>query len=166
MKRIIVTIIAIAYVLVTPIAKVYPGEIIHLSLDEIDALGTKIEKDSKIKIEGDGSVKISTKWPTTINLGEIDNLNIDNAKLVYEAKVKSDNLNGTAYLEMWCTVDGGQYFSRGMNSTVTGTLKWHTLTTLFLLQKGQKVEKTTLNIVINGSGTIWIDDIRLYTQDL
>jgi hypothetical protein len=62
---------------------------------------------------------------------------------------------------MWAHVDGGQYFSRGMNDAVQGTSDWKTIQTPFLFEKGQKPGKVTLNIVINGTGTVWVDDIGL-----
>ena len=34
------------------------------------------------------------------------------------------------------------------------------------VQKGQKPNKVTLNIVINGKGTVWIDDIVLSREPL
>jgi len=75
-------------------------------------------------------------------------------------------LEGTAFLEMWCHVGGGQYFSRGMNSFVSGTSEWKKLETPFFLQAGQKAEKAILGIVINGKGTVWIDEIRLSKEPL
>jgi len=35
-----------------------------------------------------------------------------------------------------------------------------------LLQTGQKARTATLNIVINGKGTIWIDDVALLREPL
>jgi hypothetical protein len=142
------------------------AEIKRLNLDDANALGTIVSADQMVKFEGKGSIRIFTKWPTTICLGQISGLNLDNAKLVYQAKVKSEGLEGTAFLEMWCQVGAGQYFSRGLNSTVTGTKTWQTLSTPFRLQKGQKAQKATLNLVINGKGTVWIDDIQLLKQPL
>ena len=65
---------------------------------------------------------------------------------------------------MWCEVGGGRYFSRGMNSKVAGTMDWLILQTPFFLQAGQKVNRVTLNIVINGKGTVWVDDVVLFTE--
>ena len=132
----------------------------ELSLDDASAIGTMIQTDTQVKAEGKGSIKITTQWPTTICLGEVGGLNVENAKLVYKAKVKCD-LDGTAYLEMWAHVGGGQYFSRGMNDAVSQKTDWKMIQTPFLFQKGQKPEKVTLNLVINGKGTVWIDDIVL-----
>ena len=140
-------------------------EIKRISLDDASTIGLRIETDAKVKAEGKGSVKITTAWPTTVCLGEVKNLNIDNAKLVYRAKVKTD-LNGSAFLEMWCHVGGGQYFSKGMNSTASGKDDWKQIETPFLLKAGEKAEKVTLNLVINGIGTVWVDDIVLSKEPL
>jgi hypothetical protein len=145
--------VLVLLLLVLP-SQTFAEEIKKLSLDESASLGTSISVDPKMKTEGNASVRISTLWPTTICLGEVSGLDIHNAKLVYEAKVRSKGLEGTAFLEMWCQVAGGQYFSRGMNSVVTGTTDWKKLETPFFLQPGQKAEKVTLNIVINGKGTV------------
>ena len=141
-------------------------EIIRLSADNADAPGTIISSDQNVRFEGKGSIRVSTKWPTTICLGQISGLNLENAKLVYQAKVKSEGLQGTVFLELWCHVGGGQYFSRGLNSTVSGTKNWQTISTAFILNKGQKAHTVTLNLVINGQGKVWIDDIQLAKNPL
>ncbi|MRR58225.1 MAG: hypothetical protein EG824_08455 [Deltaproteobacteria bacterium] len=140
-------------------------ELKKLSLDNATHIGTVIRTDSQVKVEGTGSIRITTLWPTTICLGEVKGLNVENAKLLYMARVKSD-LDGSAYLEMWAHVGGGQYFSRGMNNVVSGKTDWKMLQTPFLFQKGQRPDKVTLNIVINGKGTVWIDDIVLTQEQL
>jgi len=53
-----------------------------------------------------------------------------------------------------------------MNSFVAGTMDWKTLQTPFYLQPGQSAKKATLNIVINGKGTVWVDDIYLLKEPL
>ena len=135
-------------------------DIKRLSLDDASLIGTTIQTDSKVKTEGKSSVKITTKHPTTVCLGEIDGLDVENATLIYTAKVKSE-LEGNAFLEMWAHVGGGQYFSRGMNDLITGKSDWKSIQTPFMFQKGQKPDKVVLNLVINGVGTVWIDDIVL-----
>lgn len=141
-------------------------ELIRLPLDNASSLGTTISTDATIKQEGDGSIRITTLWPTTICLAEVPALNVENASLVYRARVKSEKLAGRAFLEMWCEVEGSHYFSRGMDSTVTGSVNWKTLQTPFLLQAGQKARAVTLNIVINGKGTVWVDDVTLFRESL
>lgn len=142
------------------------AELKKLTLDDASALGTTISTDSTVKSEGKGAIRVSTLWPTTICLGEISGRHMENARLLYQAKVRCENLQGAAFLEMWCHADGGQYFSRGIDSVVTGTMNWKTLQTPFVLREGEKAEKVTLNLVINGRGTIWIDDLRLLKEPL
>jgi hypothetical protein len=136
-----------------------------LSLDDAASASPRIEVDTQVKVEGASALKITTQWPTTVYLGEVTGPDLENAKLVYTAKVKTE-LDGTAFLEMWAHVAGGQFFSRGMNDVVSQKTDWKTLQTPFLFQHGQKPEKITLNLVINGKGTVWIDDIVLSKEPL
>lgn len=143
------------------------GEVIEeFALEDGRSLGTSIAVDRSTKINGSGSVRIETLWPTSICLAEVAGLEIDEAKLVYQAQVKSQLSEGVAYLEMWCHVGGGRYFSRGKDSAVQGSSDWTPLETPFFLQKGQTVEKVTLNLVIEGIGTVWVDDASLVRQSL
>jgi hypothetical protein len=43
---------------------------------------------------------------------------------------------------------------------------WKTVQTPFIFQKGQKPDKATLNVVINGIGTVWVDDVVLSKEPL
>ena len=70
-----------------------------MNLDDVSAVTPRIQADLKEKVEGKGSIRISTQWPTTICLGEVTGPNAENAMLVYSAKVKTD-LDGRALLEM------------------------------------------------------------------
>ena len=136
-----------------------------LSLDDAASATPKIVADAQIKAEGQSSLKITVQWPTTICLGEITAPDVENAKLVYSAKVKTD-LAGSAFLEMWVEVGGGQYFTRDMNHAVGQKTDWQAVQTPFLLQPGQKPGKVTLNLVVNGKGTVWIDDVVLSKEPL
>ena len=63
---------------------------------------------------------------------------------------------------MWVEVPGlGQFFSRGLEQTLSGTSEWATLEAPFFLQEGQTADLAKLNLVIDGSGTAWIDEIEL-----
>ena len=135
-------------------------DLIKLSLDDVSSLGLTIESDPRVKVEGRSSIRITTLYPTTVCLGEVNGLDLENSTLNYSARVKSQ-LDGTALLEMWVEVGGGRYFSRGLNSTVKGNTDWKTIQTPFIFQKGQRPEKITLNLIINGHGTVWIDNVVL-----
>jgi hypothetical protein len=141
------------------------GEIKRLSLDDASSIGLKIQTDSVIKVEGKGSVRITTLWPTIVCLGEVTGLHIENAELIYTARVRSE-LEGEAYLEMWAHVGGEKYFSKGIYDPIRGKSDWETIETPFIFKKGQRPDKLTLNVIINGKGTLWIDDIVLSKEPL
>jgi hypothetical protein len=142
-------------------------ELVALPMDDAGHLGTVISSDPSSKTTGEASISISTAWPTLVNLAELPVSGIEATTLVYEADLRSDSLEGSAYLEMWCLFpDGAQYFSRGLDSVVGGTTDWRTLRTSFFLEEGQRPEKLTLNVVINGRGTVWIDNLRVRKEPL
>ncbi|KJR41274.1 hypothetical protein MCHI_002827 [Candidatus Magnetoovum chiemensis] len=107
-------------------------------------------------------MKITTQSPATIRLFETGDIDVEKAVIFYSARVKSENLNGQAYLEMWCHFPGiGDFFSRNLDSPISGTSEWVSMETPFYLNKGENPDNVKLNIVINGKGTVWIDDIKL-----
>ncbi len=117
--------------------------------------------------DGNGSLSLTVDTSTTIRLYETGDIDIEDAMLVYQASVKSRNLNGMAYLEMWCVFeDGREFFSRGLNSPWTGDIPWSTVQTPFFLKQGQNPVNVRLNLVVDGSGTVWIDDLRLLRAPL
>ena len=161
MKRILTIILNLALITGSAMAE----DLKRLNLDDASLIGTTIQTDPKVKTEGKSSVRISTKHSTTVCLGEVTGLDVENAKLIYRATVKSA-LDGVAFLEMWAHVGGGRYFSRGMNDLVSGETDWKSIQTPFTFQKGQEPDKIVLNLVINGTGTVWIDDIVLSKSPL
>jgi hypothetical protein len=93
----------------------------------------------------------------------VRDIDIENARLIYQARLRTENVKGQVYLEMWCHFPGiGEFFSRGLQTPLTGTTDWITEETQFFLKKGEKPDYVKLNLVIKGKGTAWwIDDIRL-----
>ncbi len=141
---------------------VVADDLMKLSLDDVTKVSPAIVADTTVKVEGNSSVKITSSWPTTVCLGELEAPDCEGATLVYSAKLKTElEKGGSAFLEIWAHVDGGKYFSKGLNDTADGKSDWKSIQAMFAFQKGQKPDKVTLNVVINGKGTLWIDDVRL-----
>lgn len=139
-------------------------ELKHLPIDNLNGIITQsgIQLDEVLSSDGNGSIKIETTGPIVLPLYVVNDVRIDDTQIIYEAKVKSEGLNGQAYLEMWCVFkDKGEFFSRGFDSVISGTSDWKTLKTVFLLRQNEVPDQIVLNVVVNGVGTIWIDDIRL-----
>ena len=120
-----------------------------------------------VSSDGNGSLRIIAKEPSIVRLFEVNDIDIEDARLTYQAKVRTKDVKGQVYLEMWCHFPGkGEFFSRGLDSPLTGTINWGTLQIPFFLKKGEKPDYVKLNIVINGTGTVWIDDVRLLKAPL
>ncbi|HSL90265.1 MAG TPA: hypothetical protein VK870_13255 [Ignavibacteriaceae bacterium] len=139
-------------------------ELKHFPLNNIDGVITLsgVEFDSVISSDGNGSLKIITEAPTVIQLYETGNLDVEDATITYSAKVKTENVQGQVYLEMWCVFgESGEYFSRGLDRSIAGSNDFTTLETDFFLKSGENPDNIRLNIVIAGTGTVWIDAVRL-----
>jgi hypothetical protein len=123
---------------------------------------TGVSFDPQTSADGKGSVRIDAQGPMTVPLFEVNDITIENATLIYQASLQSENLDGKAFLEMWVRLPGkGEFFSRGLDRPISGTTSWMTVATPFFLQAGQKPDLIRLNLVVQGKGRVWIDDIHL-----
>src|SRR5207244_8305889 len=122
--------------------------------------------DPTISADGKGSLRVDAKEPITVPLFEFTDIGVENTTLIYQASLQSENLDGKAFLEMWVRIPGkGEFFSRGLDRPITGTMSWMTVATPFFLQAGQKPDLIRLNLVIQGKGRVWIDDVHLMRAD-
>ena len=144
-----------------------PGEVSELRRFPIDSLEgvltqSGLEFDKQVSSDGNGSLRVTASERTVVRLFEVRDLDIEGARLTYQAKVRTQDVEGQVYLEMWCHFPGaGEFFSRSLERPLSGTTDWTTEETPFFLQKGQKPDYVKLNLVVDGHGTVWIDDIRL-----
>ena len=145
------------------------AELKHYPVDSLDNLISKsgVEIDKDISSDQNGSLRITTSKPTTVRLYETRDIDIENARLIYQAKLRTKDVEGQVYLEMWCNFKGkGEFFSRALQSPLSGSNEWTSQETQFFLKKGENPDNVKLNLVINGKGTVWIDDIRLVKGSL
>ncbi|OPY01107.1 MAG: hypothetical protein A4E60_01880 [Syntrophorhabdus sp. PtaB.Bin047] len=137
--------------------KVYP-------LDNMEGVLTQsnVTFDPAVSVDKRGSLRVDAPSPTTVRLFEVRDVDVDKARLTYQARLKTRDFQGKVYLEMWCVFTGkGEYFSRALETSVTGTTDWVTQETPFFLKKGQRPDVVRLNLVVDGKGTVWIDDVKL-----
>lgn len=135
-----------------------PGEIISKD---------KVVFDAEESIDGNGSIRVNASGKRTVaRLFRLSDINLENGKLIFQAKIHTKNVVGRVYLEMWCEVNGGEYFSRSIQPGLTGTLDWKTVSTPFIFKEGQNPDIVRLNFVVEGEGTAWIDDIKLFEAPL
>ena len=118
--------------------------------------------DAQVSSDGKGSIRIEARQPGTVRLFEVRGFEAEDAKLLYRARLKAENLSGKAYLEMLCHFpDGREFFSRGLEDPISGTAGWATLEIPFFLKKGQRPDLVRLNVVVAGTGTVWVDELQL-----
>jgi hypothetical protein len=121
-----------------------------------------IAVDNRVKKEGRGALKISATEPAVFRLFETGDIDIENAALIYQARLRTEGVQGRVYLEMWCHFeDKGEFFSRGLDKILSGTTKWTQLEIPFYLKAGENPDNVELNVVCEGTGTVWVDAIRL-----
>jgi hypothetical protein len=131
-------------------------------------IGDQVETISRDGVSvDDGALKLSASETTTFRLYVVPFDAIDESVLSYRAKMKTEGLEGKAYLEMWVRAPGrGEFFSRGLWNSVTGTTAWDSYEAPFYLQKGEFADQAKLNVVVEGKGTVWIKDIELLRAPL
>ena len=108
-----------------------------------------------------------SKKARVIRLFEVPDPGVENCMVIYRAKLKTEDLKEPAYLEMWCRFSGrGEFFSRGLDNTVTGSNDWASYETPFFLKKGEKPDLIKLNLVVKGPGKVWVKDVELLRSPL
>ena len=143
----------------------------ELAVFAVDSFDGVIDREM-VSLDADGcdgspALLIEAEEPGGYRLYNTGDIDVENSLLVYTAKVRSQDLEGEAMLEMWCVFpELGEFFSRGMDSVVRGTTDWTELRTVFRLGAGQNPSDVMLNMVVNGTGRVWIDDIRVTREPL
>jgi hypothetical protein len=144
-------------------------ELKRFPMDSLEGVITQsgVQIDKEVSSDGNGSLRITATEPTVVRLFELGDIDVENARLIYQARVRTQGVEGQVYLEMWCHFPGkGEFFSRGLQTPLTGTTNWTTEETPFFLKKGENPDNVKLNLVINGKGTAWIDDVRILKAPL
>src|SRR4030065_1016238 len=130
-------------------------EVVELKMFPVDSLEgiitqSGVEIDKAVSSDGNGSLKITTTEPAVVRLFEVGDINVENARLIYQAKVRTEGIDGKVYLEMWCNLPGkGEFFFRGLQPPLTGTTNWTTEETSCFLKKGENPDTVKLNLIID-----------------
>jgi len=92
---------------------------------------------------------------------------VEQCILTYRAELKAEDLQGRAFLEMWCRLPGrGEFFSKGYKQAVSGTVEWARYEIPFYLKEGQKPDLIKLNFVVEGQGRVWLRNLELLKTPL
>lgn len=148
-----------------------PAETVLLEFPLFEGVETLTRDGVSIDLEGSGpgggSLKVSADGPRVVELFQTGDLDVEDARLLYRARLRTEGVDGKVYLEMYCRFPGkGSFFSRGLDAPLSGTSGWRTVETPFFLKKGENPDNVTLNLVFTGPGTAWMDEIRLLRAPL
>jgi hypothetical protein len=104
----------------------------------------------------------------TIRLFEVENpAVVEQCHLTYRAELKAEDLQGRAFLEMWCRLPGrGEFFSKGYKQAVSGTVDWARYEIPFYLKGDQIPDLIKLNVVVEGPGRVWLRNLELLKTPL
>lgn len=148
---------------------VQPELIGRFPVDDLEGVITRsgVLIDREITSDGNGSLRVTANEPVTVKLYETGDIDIEQAQLIYQARLRTEDVDGQVYIEMWCSFPAkGEFFSRALQSPLSGSNEWSTQETPFFLQKGENPDNVKMNLVIGGKGKVWIDDIRLVKSPL
>jgi hypothetical protein len=116
--------------------------------------------------EEDGTWRIETKKERLVRLYEVQPP-LEDCIVTYRAKVKCANLDGKTYLTLYSRMPfGGEFFSKGIASAISGTRDWITVEIPFMLQKDDRPDLWKLCLQVDGAGTVWLKDIELWQAPL
>ena len=122
--------------------------------------------DPDVSSDGNGSFRVTTEEPVNVTLFELGDIDIEGQQLTYKALVRTEDLEGQAYIEMVCAFGDQAYFSRALDSQIHGSVDWTEQETPFYLQETENPTNVKLNLVVYGSGTAWIDEVTVSKQPL
>lgn len=146
-----------------------PIEIAHFPLNDAGVpSGADAVFDPAVSQDGGGSLRVDSVRGGRLRLYELQEMGEIQGFIVYTGFLRSRALDGQAMLEMWCRpAEGEAAFVRGAATAVAGDSDWTPQEIRFsrseLCRAPVSVE---LNVLIQGEGTVWIDDLRLWSVPL
>jgi hypothetical protein len=122
--------------------------------------------ESGVSVDDD-AWRIEAGEAGSVPMFEIADPGVERSLITYSAELRTADLEGGAYLEMWCRFAGrGEFFSKGLHQKVKGTTGWSSHQVPFSLKSGERPDLIRLNVAFEGAGTLWIRSIELIRTPL
>jgi hypothetical protein len=119
-----------------------------------------------VSAEHDGW-RVDASEAGSVELFNIPEPSVEDCLLTYRAELRSEDVEGGAYLEMWCRLPGqGEFFSKGLHHKAKGTTGWASHEVPFHLRAGQRPDLIRLNVAFDGPGSVWIRNVELQQTPL
>jgi len=144
-------------------------ELARFPLNDISGIISRsnVQIDKGISSDGKGSLRVTSTGFQVVRLFETGDLDVENCRLIYQAKVRTEDFDGQVFLGMECHfADKGDFLALDVNNPLTGTTQWSSEEVVFYLKEGENPDNVRLHFIVNGKGTAWIDDIKLLKAPL
>ena len=152
-----------------PVVPIGPVELAHFPIEagQVPPGGAAVF-DPDISQDGGGSLRIETSREGRLRLYELDDLGPVQGQLTLTGFLRSRGLRGRALLELRCQpAEGDEAFVRGLRRPAGGDSDWTPQEIRFtdptLCRDPVRVQ---INLLILGAGTVWVDDLRLWSLPL
>lgn len=117
--------------------------------------------ESAVRVEEDAFV-IESSETTRVTLFELYDPDAEQCLLTYRANAKAEDFQGRAFLEMALKLPKvPEHSAQGVETAVSGSTDWQMMEAPVYLYPGQKPEKLTLKLVLEGQGKIRMKDVEV-----
>ena len=151
--------------LVFNLAPVHAAPLVAFGCENLSGISPAFSLDKETKYKGESSICVDAASPCRVTAAQFDGPQKENFTLHSSAMVKTDLNPGAFIFELVVLFDGGYYYSRAIDQRIVGKKDWQEVTADFLFKEGQTPEKVFVNLIIEGSGKVWIDDIKLSSKE-
>lgn len=144
-------------------------ELAGFPLDDMRKVITRsnVQIDKEISSDGKGSLRVTSSDSNVFRLFETGDVDVENARLIYQARVRAEDVEGQVFLVMECHFPGkGDVIASDAQTPLTASTEWTTEEVSFPLNEGENPDNVKLHLVVKGKGTVWIDDVRLLKAPL
>jgi len=170
MKRLWQTTVPLFAFLCAAVAVADPELLRDIAPGELSAYTGKLPEGSVVQVDeaaGELRLTFSVLGPASFPLFEVPLSPLEHCRLEYRAEIGSENLQGTACIELLCEfAPGEQYFSRALDAYARGTTEMRPCATPFFLQAGQRPQRAWLGVYAEGSGTVVLRKLSLWRKPL
>lgn len=136
--------------------------------DIVDRGGENVAFDREESADGGGSLRAESARPRTVRLYEVRNpRGLEGRLIVLTARLKSVGIRGEAFPELWIHESGRSDVQvRNPAGVVLKTQDWTPVRIEYRCERGERPDLLRVNLVIDGYGRAWIDDIRITSEPL
>ncbi len=139
---------------------------------------SQLEREGKVKeariLPADTRTRFETlqvenlrSEPRSVTVLVLNQPRVTSSRYALRGQVRSEQMEGTGYLEMWSFLTGGgRYFSRtlagsGPLASLTGTSAWRPFLLPFDANEQGRPERLIVNVVFAGRGTVFLSPLEL-----